>query len=81
MSKKTTSFALDDDLGQFVREQVESGEYASASEVVRTALTEHAERVRRERAFYAAIDEGLTSPRAEPGVWSRIRRRLHDAGE
>jgi hypothetical protein len=43
---KTTSFVLGDELNAFIQQQVESGAFASASEVVREALTEYAERTR-----------------------------------
>jgi antitoxin ParD1/3/4 len=69
---KTTSFILGDDLDTFVREQVDSGKYASASEVVRVALEQLAEETRKEAWLLAALDEGLASGRAEEGVWDRV---------
>jgi antitoxin ParD1/3/4 len=72
---KTTSFVLDDDLESFIREQVESGEFSSASELVRTALTAFAEQTRKEVAFYEALDRGVRSKRARPGVFERVRSR------
>ncbi len=70
---KTTSFVLGEELNEFIQQQVESGAFASASEVVREALTELAERTRREQEFYAALDQGLGSKRAKPGVFARVR--------
>lgn len=72
---RTTSFTLGADLDGFVREQVDSGAYASASEVIRDALTRLAEERRKEAAVLAALDRGMVSGRARPGVFARVRRR------
>lgn len=72
---RTTSFTLGEDLEGFVREQVESGAYASASEVVREALTRLADEQRKEAAVLTALDHGMASGRAQPGTFARIRRR------
>ena len=72
---RTTSFTLGEDLDGFVREQVESGAYASASEVVRDALTRLAEEQRKEASVLAALDRGMASGRARPGTFARVRRR------
>jgi antitoxin ParD1/3/4 len=72
---RTTSFTLGEELDGFVREQVGSGAYASASEVVRDALTRLAEEQRKEAAVLAALDHGLASGRARPGAFARARRR------
>jgi antitoxin ParD1/3/4 len=72
---KTTSFVLGDDLSEFIQERIEQGEFASVSEVVRTALEAFAEQTRREAELCAALDRGLASKRAKPGVFARVRRR------
>ena len=59
--------------------KVEAGFYANASEVMRTALR-LLERDERENdaklaALRAAIDSGMASGIAEPGVFSRIRQK------
>lgn len=72
---RTTSFTLGEDLDGFVRDQVDSGAYASASEVVRDALTRLAEERRKEEAVLAALDHGTKSGRARPGTFARVRRR------
>lgn len=66
---------LGDDLDGFVREQVESGAYASATEVVRHALTLLAGECRKETAVLAALDHGMASGRARPGTFLRVKRR------
>lgn len=77
---RTTSFTLGGDLEDFVREQVDNGAYASASEVLREALRRMAEEERKEQALLAALDAGAASRRAKPGVWVRVQakaRRAH----
>ncbi len=69
---RTTSFTLGTDLESFVREKVGSGAYASASEVMREALRRMAEQERKELELMAALDAGLASRRAKPGVWARV---------
>ena len=72
---RTTSFTLGKDLEQFVREKVESGAYSSASEVLREALRRMASEERKERDLFAALDAGLASRPAKPGVWKRVSAR------
>ena len=73
---RTTSFTLGKDLDEFVREKVDSGAYATASEVLREALRRMAEEDRKERELLAALDAGLTSRRAKPGVWERVDAKV-----
>lgn len=72
---RTTSFTLGSDLEAFVREQVDRGAYASASEVLREALRRMAEEERKEQVLLAALDAGVASGRAKPGVWERVQAR------
>ena len=75
----TRNVSLPEKLDQFITAKVESGDYANASEVMRTALRvfERDEREYEEKmaALRAAIDKGLASGIAEPGVFSRIRKK------
>ena len=75
----TRNVSLPEKLDQFITAKVESGEYANASEVMRVALRvfERDEREYEEKmaALRAAIDKGLASGIAEPGVFSRIRKK------
>lgn len=75
----TRNVNLPEKLDQFITAKVESGEYANASEVMRTALRllERDEREYEEKmaALRAAIDDGLASGIAEPGVFARIRKK------
>lgn len=72
---RNTSVVLSEELQEFIREQIASGAYRSASEVVREALERFAGERRKEDALLAALDEGLVSGRARPGVFDRVRRR------
>lgn len=58
---KTTSIPLDDDSARFVEDQVSSGRYASAGDVVRAALELMKEQETKLAALRAAIHEGLQS--------------------
>jgi putative addiction module CopG family antidote len=73
---RTTSYTLDERLDAFVREQVASGASASASEVIRKALTHMAEQHEKEQALLAALDHGLASGRAKAGTVERVRQRV-----
>ncbi|KAB2905554.1 MAG: type II toxin-antitoxin system ParD family antitoxin [Kofleriaceae bacterium] len=73
---RTTSFTLGEELEEFVREKVDSGAFASASEVLREALRRMADEERKERALLNALDAGLASGRARPGGWSRVDAKV-----
>jgi antitoxin ParD1/3/4 len=72
---RTTSYTLGPELDAFVAEEVERGGYGSASEVVREALNRLADEKRKEAAVLDALDRGLASGRARPGVFARVRKR------
>jgi antitoxin ParD1/3/4 len=76
---RTTSFTLGKDLDDFVREKVDSGAYPSASEVLREALKRMADEERKERELLAALDAGVASRRAKPGVWARVEAKVRRA--
>jgi antitoxin ParD1/3/4 len=76
---RTTSFSLGEELEKFVRDKVESGDFSSASEVLREALRQMAEEERKERALLSALDAGLASRRAKPGVWDRVEAKVRRA--
>ena len=59
---KNTSISLGEHFEAYTRKKVESGEYASTSEVIREALRLHEERAAFQSKLLAAIDEGLASP-------------------
>jgi antitoxin ParD1/3/4 len=83
----TRNVNLPEKLDKFITAKVESGDYANASEVMRTALRllERDEREFEEKmtALRAAIDEGLASGIAEPGVFERLDTYIEElaAGE
>jgi antitoxin ParD1/3/4 len=75
----TRNVNLTPELDRFVTVKVEAGLYSNASEVMRAALRllERDEREHEEKtaALRSAIDRGLASGVAEPGVFSRIRSK------
>lgn len=58
---KTTSIPLDDSSARFVENQVSSGRYATAGDVVRDALELMKEREAKLAALRQALQEGLDS--------------------
>ena len=78
----TRNVSLTEKMDQFITARVESGDYANASEVMRAALRllEKEEREYEEKlaALRAAIDEGLASGIAEPGVFDRLEAYIDE---
>lgn len=82
---RNTSFSLGDVFDSFLTEQVESGEYGSATEVVREALRDMMEQKKKQAWLDAALDKGLESGpsisgadafaklRAKHGLKARLR--------
>lgn len=66
---KNTSISLGDHFEAYARRKVESGEYATISEVVRDALRRAEERDRKREALDRALQEGLDSPIVEDFDW------------
>jgi antitoxin ParD1/3/4 len=81
----TRNVSLPEKLDQFITAKVEAGDYANASEVMRTALRllEKEEREYEEKlaVLRAAIDEGLASGIAEPGVFERLDAYIEELAE
>jgi len=75
----TRNVSLPEKLDQFITAKVESGDYANASEVMRHALRlmerEEQEFEQKMAALRTAINKGLASGIAEPGVFERIRAK------
>jgi antitoxin ParD1/3/4 len=75
----TRNVNLTEELDRFVAARVQSGRYANASEVVRAALRalERDEQVFEEKmaVLRKALEKGLASGVAEPGVFERIRAK------
>lgn len=77
----TRNVNLTDELDSFVEQEVASGRYENASEVVRDALR-ILERYDREyearlAALRTAIDDGDSSGVAPTGVFQRVREQLN----
>ncbi len=70
---KTTSFVLGDHFEQFVSGQVQSGRYASSSEVIREGLRLVEERSRAMEALNRELDAGLASGIDPDFSWDAIK--------
>lgn len=80
--KRNTSVTLDENLDTFIKEQVESGAYTSASEVVRAALTRMAdEEARKEQYVRNALNEALANPTtySSEESWKRVDELIAQA--
>lgn len=78
---KTTSVPLDDNSAQFVDDQVSSGRYASAGDVVREALELMQEREIKLQALRQALQEGLDSGEPEPFDFDDFLAEMHAEDE
>jgi antitoxin ParD1/3/4 len=74
---KNTSISLGDYYEAYARRKVESGEFATISEVIRDALRRAEEREKRIAALDAALDEGLNSGPAEEFDFDDFLREMH----
>jgi len=63
---KNTSISLTSRHEEYLRAKVDSGQFASASEVIRDALRGAEERDRKREALDKALQEGLDSGPAQP---------------
>ena len=72
---KTTSIILGETVESFIQEKVASGQYASASEVIREAMRAFQREDEKERAVLSELDRALKSPRAKADVFKRLRKR------
>ncbi|MEO1028263.1 MAG: type II toxin-antitoxin system ParD family antitoxin [Pseudomonadota bacterium] len=55
----TTSMTISPEMDEFIKKQIESGNFATASEVVRAALRSMIERQTKLDALRAHVDEGI----------------------
>ncbi len=73
---KTTSIALGNHFNGFVTEQLSSGRYGSASEVVRAGLRILEEREAKHKALQQAITLGIDSGVADDFSMEALQREL-----
>ncbi|MCB9833056.1 MAG: type II toxin-antitoxin system ParD family antitoxin [Planctomycetes bacterium] len=78
---KNTSFILGDHFDAFVSEQVESGRYKNATDVIRSGLRLLEDREARMKAVRKALEDGELSGVAGPLDLAEIKRQARkDAG-
>lgn len=75
MAVKSMSISLDEHSEEFIRQQVASGRYATASEVVCEALRLLEAAMRREAAVVNALREGEESGFEEGDLFGDVRKR------
>lgn len=78
---RTTSFILGDHFERMIANEIASGRYGSASEVIREGLRLVEERRRRIEALDNAIEDGLASGVAPDFSWQRVRARGRDQAD
>lgn len=76
MTSKNTSVALGEELAEYARRKVESGQFGSVSEVVRDALRRAEERDVKLEALRQAIQEGIDSGPPTPFDFEEFRREM-----
>ncbi|MDB2452196.1 type II toxin-antitoxin system ParD family antitoxin [Planktomarina temperata] len=69
---KTTSFVLGEHFERFINQQVGSGRYASASEVVRDALRVFEEQQTAIKRLNDAVEEGYASGISDAFDWDEL---------
>lgn len=76
MAIKNTSVALGEPFIQFARRKVESGEFATTSEVVREAMRRYIADDVKLQALRAAIQEGIDSGPPEPFNFDQFLKEM-----
>jgi antitoxin ParD1/3/4 len=77
MAVKNTSIALGKPFIDFAKRKVESGEFATTSEVVREAMRRYIEIDRRREALDKALQEGRDSGPAQPFKFEDFIAEMH----
>jgi len=78
---RNTSISLGEFFSEFVEQQVASGRYTSASEVIRAGLRLLQEREEKLQALRQALQEGLDSGPAEPFDFDDFLAEMHAAAD
>ena len=76
---KTTSFVLGEHFERLINQQVGSGRYASASEVVRDALRVFEEQQTAIKRLNDAVEEGYASGFVDELDWDALDKRADKA--
>ena len=77
MASKNTSIALGAPFIEFARSKVESGEFATTSEVVREAMRHYMAEEKRAETLDRALQAGLDSGPAEPWNLEQFLTEMH----
>ena len=79
LSMKNTSITLGEHFERYIAEQLASGRYRTASELIRESLRLHEAREIKIAALRAAVDEGLSSGIDDDFSFDRLNRELDAA--
>ena len=77
---KCIDIEINDELGSFINYQIQSGRYASASEVISAGLNDLKDKEAKIAALREAVNEGIKSGPAQPFDFNEFidkRRRKH----
>jgi antitoxin ParD1/3/4 len=78
---KNTSVSLGDHFADFIEEQIASGRFSSASEVIRAGLRLLQQEETKLEALRQALQEGLDSGEAEPFDFDEFLAEMHAEDE
>jgi antitoxin ParD1/3/4 len=73
---KNTSITLGDHFDQYIADQLASGRYRTASELIREGLRLHEERELKLAALKAAIEEGIASGLVSEFSFDQLNQEL-----
>jgi antitoxin ParD1/3/4 len=79
LSMKNTSITLGEHFDRYIAEQLASGRYRTASELIRESLRLHEAREIKIAALRAAVNEGLSSGVDDDFSFDRLNRELDAA--
>ena len=77
---KCTDIEINDELGSFINDQIQSGRYASASEVIGAGLNNLKDKETKIALLREAVNEGIESGPSQPFDFDEFidrRRRKH----
>ncbi|MCB0477521.1 MAG: type II toxin-antitoxin system ParD family antitoxin [Crocinitomicaceae bacterium] len=75
---KPTSFVLGEHFDALIKQEIESGEYKNASEVIRESLRQFFAKKRAEREIGNLVEEARSSGYVQDFDWESHRKAMHN---